>query len=72
MRCLLIFSFLIEVEVSNGIVTLSNAPEILRTSKSIREKIESLIREIEGVNEIKFAEKTGDKKDHVNYFYNIN
>jgi cytidylate kinase len=66
------FSFLIEVEVVNGTVTLSNIGEVLRTDKSIREKIESLIREIEGVNEIKFAEKTSDKLDHINPFLNIN
>jgi len=65
------FSFMIEVEVNNGIVTLFNIGEVLRTDKSIREKIESLIREVDGVSEIRFAEKTGDKKDHVNPFYNI-
>ena len=65
------FSLLIEVEVSNGIVTLSNIGEVLRTDKSIREKIESLIREIEGVKEIKFSEKTDDKQDHINPFLNI-
>ena len=65
------FSFMIEVEVNDGAVTLLNIGEVLRTDKSLRERIESSIKEMEGVRSVHFAEKTGDKKDHVNPFYNI-
>lgn len=65
------FSFMLEVEVHDGIVTLGNIGEVLRRDKSIREKIQALIMDVDGVREIRFAEKTSDKQDHVNPFYNI-
>lgn len=65
------FSFMLEVEVQDGIVTLGNIGEVLRRDKSIREKIQALIMDVDGVSEIRFAEKTSDKQDHVNPFYNI-
>ena len=65
------FSLMIEVQAQDGIVTLCNIGEVLRSDSSLRLKIEGLIREIEGVKEIKFLDKTHPQRDHVNPFYNI-
>lgn len=65
------FSLMIEVQADDGIVTLYNIGEVLRTDTGLRAKIEGLIREIEGVKDVRFTEKTGSKRDHVNPFYNI-
>jgi cytidylate kinase len=65
------FSLMIEVQVDNGVVTLGNIGEVLRSDSALRTKIERLVKEIEGVTDIQFKEKPSAKKDHVNPFHNI-
>lgn len=65
------FSLMIEVQAKDGVVTLGNIGEVMRSDSGLRTKIEESIRAIEGVKEIHFTEKTSDRRDHVNPFYNI-
>jgi cytidylate kinase len=65
------FSLMIEVQVKDGVVTLCNIGEVLRSDSALRLKIAGLVREIEGVKDIQFVDKTHVQRDHVNPFYNI-
>jgi len=65
------FSLMIEVQAKDGVITLGNIGEVMRSDSGLRTKIEESIRAIEGVREIHFIEKTSDRRDHVNPFYNI-
>jgi hypothetical protein len=65
------FSLMIEVQAHDGVVTLCNIGEVLRSDEGLRAKIEGLIKEIEGVKTIEYTEKSHAKRDHVNPFYNI-
>lgn len=65
------FSLMIEVQAKDGVITLCNIGEVLRSDSGLRAKIEESIRAVEGVKEIRFTEKTSDRRDHVNPFYNI-
>jgi len=65
------FSLMIEVRAKDGVVTLCNIGEVLRSDSRLRTKIEESIRAIEGVKEIRCTEKTSDRRDHVNPFHNI-
>ncbi|ADW17791.1 Cytidylate kinase, Cmk2 [Desulfobulbus propionicus DSM 2032] len=65
------FSLMIEVQAHDGVITLCNIGEVLRSDEGLRTKIEGMIKDIEGVKEIEFTEKSCAKRDHVNPFYNI-
>jgi hypothetical protein len=65
------YSLMIEVRVDNGVVTLGNVGEVLRSDSTLRTKIESMIKGVEGVKEVRFIEKTRGQSDHVNPFHNI-
>lgn len=65
------FSLMIEVQANDGIITLGNIGEVLRSDSALRTKIEEMIRNIEGVKEIQFVEKTSARPEHINPFYNI-
>jgi cytidylate kinase len=65
------FSLMIEVQVKDGVVSLCNIGEVLRSDSALRLKIGGLVREIEGVKDIQFVDKTHAQRDHVNPFYNI-
>lgn len=65
------FSLMIEVQVRDGVVTLANIGEVLRSDEGLRTKIEGLIMGIEGVKAIEVTDKSTTKRDHVNPFYNI-
>lgn len=65
------FSLMIEVQANDGIITLCNIGEVLRTDSALRTKIEEMIRNIEGVKDIEFGGKTCARPDHINPFYNI-
>jgi hypothetical protein len=65
------YSLMIEVRVDNGVVTLGNVGEVLRSDSTLRTKIESMIKEVEGVKEVRFIEKARGQSDHVNPFHNI-
>jgi cytidylate kinase len=65
------FSLMVEVQVDDGVVTLGNVGEVLRSDTALRAKIERLVMENEGVREVQFKEKPSEKKDHVNPFHNI-
>lgn len=65
------FSLMIEVQVSDGVVTLSNIGEVLRADSALRMKVEEMIRNIEGVKDIQIGGKTDAKPEHINPFYNI-
>lgn len=65
------FSLMIEVQVSDGVVTLGNIGEVLRSDSALRTKVEEMIRNIEGVKEIRIGGKTEAKPEHINPFYNI-
>ncbi len=65
------FSLMIEVRADDGVVTLGNIGEVLRSDTALRAKIEQMVMEIEGVREVQFKEKPSEKKDHVNPFHNI-
>ena len=60
------FSLMIEVQVKDGVVTLCNIGEVLRSDSALRLKIAGLVREIEGVKDIQFVDKTHVQRDHVN------
>jgi len=65
------FSLMIEVQANDGVITLGNIGEVLRTDASLRVKIEEMIRSIEGVKEIEFGGKISARPEHINPFYNI-
>lgn len=65
------FSLMIEVKADDGIITLSNIGEVLRSDTAVRTRIEGLIKQIDGVKEIKFTEKPISHAEHVNPFHNI-
>lgn len=65
------FSLMIEVQVNDGVVTLSNIGEVLRADSALRMKVEEMIRNIEGVKDIQIGGKTDAKPEHINPFYNI-
>lgn len=65
------FSLMIEVQANDGVITLCNIGEVLRTDASLRVKIEEMIRSIEGVKEIEFGGKISARPEHINPFYNI-
>jgi len=65
------FSLMIEVHVEDGVVTLCNIGEVLRSDASLRAKIDGLIRGIDGVVDVQCTDKSCAKRDHVNPFYNM-
>jgi len=65
------FSLMIEVQAKDGVVTLCNIGEVLRSDSMLRTKIETMIREVDGVKEVLFVDKMSEKREHVNPFYNI-
>jgi len=65
------YSLMIEVQVKDGCVTLGNVGEVLRSDATLRTKIETMIKELDGVKEINFVEKFRGQSDHVNPFHNI-
>ncbi|WP_448874519.1 cytidylate kinase family protein [Desulfobulbus propionicus] len=65
------YSLLIEVRAKDGVVTLGNVGEVLRSDSALRIKIENMIKEIEGVKEVRFIEKIRGQSEHVNPFHNI-
>ena len=64
-------SLMIEVSADDGMVTLGNISEVLYSDAAIRTKIEKIVKDIDGVKEIQFAEKPPSSTDHVNPFHNI-
>jgi hypothetical protein len=65
------YSLMVEVRARDGVVTLGNVGEVLRSDSALRTKIEGMIKEIEGVREVRFTEKVRGQSDHVNPFHNI-
>ncbi len=65
------FSLLIDVKVKDGIVTLYNVNDVLRKDRAFTANIEDMIKDIDGVKEIVFAEKLHEKGDYVNPFHNL-
>ena len=64
-------SLMVEVRVEDGLVTLCNLGEVLRSDSVLRGKIEEMIKGVEGVREIQFGGKLCARPDHINPFYNI-
>lgn len=65
------FSLLIDVKVKDGIVTLYNVNDVLRKDRAFTANIEDMIKDIDGVKEIVFAQKVHEKGDYVNPFHNL-
>jgi len=65
------FSLMVEVQANDGIITLCNIGEVLRSDVALRTKIEEMIRNIEGVKDVEFGGKICARPDHINPFYNI-
>lgn len=55
---LLGYSLRLEVQVKDGVVTLGNAGDALRADFNLQAIIEGLVREVEGVEKIRFSGKT--------------
>lgn len=65
------YSFMLEVQVKAGVVSLANIGEVLRSDQSLRSRIETLVKEIDGVREVRFLDRTSDAGDRVNPFHHI-
>jgi len=65
------YSLMLECGVKDGVVTLSNIGEVLRSDSNLLANVEKMIREVEGVKEVIVIEKAGGKGRHVNPFHNI-
>ena len=64
-------SLMVEVRVEEGVVSLCNLGEVLRSDGLLRGKIEEMIKGVEGVREIQFGGELCARPDHINPFYNI-
>lgn len=61
---LLGYSLMLEVQVDDGLVTLSNAGEALRADFNLQSIIEEVIGKVEGVRKIEFSGKIVVKREH--------
>lgn len=68
---LLNYSLITEVKVDKKIAYLSNIGDVLKSDAAIRDRIGKMITHLEGIDEVKFMDKTSSKMDRVNPFYNI-
>jgi len=65
------YSLMLEVRVKDGVVTLGNIGEVLRSDANILANVEKMIREVEGVKDVIVVDKTRTQGHHVNPFHNI-
>ncbi|MGD9950024.1 MAG: AAA family ATPase [Desulfobulbus sp.] len=65
------YSLMLEVSVKNGIVTLSNIGDVLRSDSNLLVKVEAMIRDLDGVKEVVVTDKARGQSHHVNPFHNI-
>lgn len=61
---LLGYSLLLEVQVNDGAVTLSNSGEALLADFNVQAMIKRVVSEVEGVQTIQFSGKTVVRRDH--------
>lgn len=66
------YSLVVEVKVDNRVAFLSNVGDVLKHDDVIRSRIEKVITDIDGIDQVKFLDKTSGSQSHVNPFYNIN
>ena len=65
------YSLMLEVTVRDGVVTLGNIGDVLRSDSNLLVKIEAMIRALDGVTDIIVTDKKRGQSDHVNPFHNI-
>ena len=65
---LLEYSLLLEVQVNDGMVTLSNSGEALLADFNLQAMIERVISEVDGVKKIQFSGKTVVRRDQAPLF----
>jgi len=65
------YSLMLEVRVEDGVVTLGNIGDVLRSDPNLMVKIQGMIKEIDGVREVTVIDKPRSHGQHVNPFHNI-
>lgn len=65
------YSLMLECAVKDGVVTLGNIGDVLRSDPNLMVKIQDMIKEIDGVREVHIIDKTHAHGQHVNPFHNI-